>query len=185
VKLTADADGYTFDYEIATPTDFFQVAGTVSAGGRVTVTSRTKAFRPNCPICLAASTMIATPRGRVRVDDVGVGMIVWTEDRNGRRVAEPVVKAGSMDAPAGHRMVHLRLADGRELLASPGHPTADGRALGSLVVGDTLDGSRVTWSELVPYAADRTYDLLPGGPTGRYWANGILLASTLGSQPSL
>jgi hypothetical protein len=180
VKLTAAADGYTFDYEIATSTEFFQVTGTVSGVGRVAVTNRTKAFRPNCPICLAASTMIATPRGPVRVVDVGVGMIVWTEDQHGRRVAEPVLKAGSMEAPAGHRMVHLRLADGRELLASPGHPTADGRALGSLAVGDALDGSRVTAWELVSYDSDRTYDLLPAGPTGRYWANGILLASTLG-----
>ena len=85
-----------------------------------------------------------------------------------------------MDAPAGHRMVHLRVADGRELLASPGHRAASGRTLGSLAVGDLLDGSRVTHWELVAYDGDRTYDLLPGGPTGRYWANGILLASTLG-----
>jgi hypothetical protein len=38
-----------------------------------------------------------------------------------------------------------------------------------------------TW-ELVPYAGDRTYDLLPAGPTGAYWANGILLSSTLAQQ---
>jgi hypothetical protein len=180
VKLTAGTDGYSFDYEIWTSTDYFEVTGTVSADGHVAVTSRTKAFRPNCPICLAASTLIATPSGQVRVVDVRVGMIVWTEDASGGRIAEPVVKAGSMEAPAGHRMVHLRLADGRELLASPGHGTADGRTLGSLAVGDPLDGSRVTLWELVPYDGDRTYDLLPGGPTGRYWANGILLASTLG-----
>jgi hypothetical protein len=76
-------------------------------------------------------------------------------------------------------MVHLKLADGRELLASPGHRTADGRPLGALSVGDRLDGSTVTQWELVPYAGDRTYDLLPAGPNGTYWANGILLSSTL------
>jgi hypothetical protein len=32
---------------------------------------------------------------------------------------------------------------------------------------------------LVPYAGGRTWDLLPAGATGSYWANGILLASTL------
>jgi hypothetical protein len=78
-------------------------------------------------------------------------------------------------------MVHLVLADGRELLASPGHRTADGRPLGLLVAGDALDGSTITRWELVPYAGDRTYDLLPAGGTGTYWANGILLASTLSS----
>src|SRR5229473_979161 len=71
------------------------------------------------------------------------------------------------------------LADGRELLASPGHLTSDGRPLGSLGRGDALDGSTVTLWELVPYAGARTYDLLPAGPTGTYWANGILLSSTL------
>jgi len=76
-------------------------------------------------------------------------------------------------------MVHLVLADGRELLASPGHRTADGRALGDLQKGDELDGSTITHWALVPYAGERTYDLLPAGPTGRYWANGILLSSTL------
>ena len=76
-------------------------------------------------------------------------------------------------------MVHLTLADGRQLWASPGHQTADGRPLGSLSVGDVVDGSRVSGWERVPYAGDRTYDLLPAGPTGFYWANGVLLRSTL------
>jgi hypothetical protein len=76
-------------------------------------------------------------------------------------------------------MVHLVLADGRELLASPGHRTADGRQLGSLARGDSLDGSTITTWELVPYSGDHTYDLLPAGETGTYWANGILLSSTL------
>jgi hypothetical protein len=76
-------------------------------------------------------------------------------------------------------MVHVRLADGRELLASPGHRTADRRSLGSLASGDEVDGSTITLWELVPYSGSRTYDLLPAGPTGTYWANGILLSSTL------
>src|SRR6266851_3459609 len=50
---------------------------------------------------------------------------------------------------------------------------------GMLVWTDALDGSTVTLWELVPYAGARTYDLLPAGPTGTYWANGILLSSTL------
>ena len=81
--------------------------------------------------------------------------------------------------PPGHLMVHLRLADGRELLASPGHRTADGRPLGSLAMGDEVNASKVTLWELVPYDGSRTYDLLPAGPTGEYWANGVLLSSTL------
>jgi hypothetical protein len=76
-------------------------------------------------------------------------------------------------------MVHLVLRDGRELLVSPGHKTADGRALGSLKQGDEVDGSTVTRWQLVPYAGERTYDILPAGATGHYWANGILLSTTL------
>ena len=47
-------------------------------------------------------------------------------------MAAPVVEIGNMPVPAGHLMVRMRLADGREVLASPGHRTADGRPLGTL-----------------------------------------------------
>jgi hypothetical protein len=36
----------------------------------------------------------------------------------------------------------------------------------------------------VRYAADQTYDLLPAGDTGLYWANGVLLGSSLRHQVS-
>jgi hypothetical protein len=32
---------------------------------------------------------------------------------------------------------------------------------------------------LIPYTNGSTYDLLPSGPTGTYFADGILLRSTL------
>jgi hypothetical protein len=181
--LTATYSGQedVFQFRIQPTGGAYQmVGGTVRLDGVVHVTSRTATGAPNCPICLAASTMIATPRGPVRVTDVRVGQVVWTQTADGRRVAEPVVEVGSMPVPAGHLMVHLVLADGRELLVSPGHRTADGRPAGTLRQGDALDGSTITGWDLVPYAGERTYDLLPAGATGRYWANGILLASTLG-----
>jgi hypothetical protein len=180
LQLTKSGNEYSFDYRVQPAPDRYEmIAGTVRDDGTVNVTSRTPSARPNCPICLAASTLIATPMGSIQVTDVLVGMIVWTEDSHGSRVAAPIVEIGSMEAPAGHRMVHLVLADGRELLVSPGHPTADGRQAGNLRVGDQLDGSTITAWELVPYAGGRTYDLLPAGATGLYWANEILMASTL------
>jgi hypothetical protein len=106
-------------------------------------------------------------------------MVVWTTSADGARIAARVIEIGSTQVPVGHMMVHLALADGRELLASPGHRTADGRELGSLGVGEPLDGSTIARWELVPYSGDRTYDLLAAGPTGVYWANRILLSSTL------
>jgi hypothetical protein len=182
LTLTPAGSGYSFSYRVLSKggtASYLMVNGTVRVDGTLTVSSRTPTFAPNCPICLAAATLISTPNGDVRVTDIVPGMVVWTATVGGARVAAHVLEVGSMEAPAGHHMVHVVLADGRELLASPGHRTADGRALGSLAAGDALDGSTITLWELVPYAGDRTYDLLPAGPTGKYWANGILLSSTL------
>ena len=180
VALTATGADYTFQYRIQAGSGKYQlVSGSVRVDGVVTVSARTDSGPPLCPICLAASTVIATPSGPVPVTEVRVGTIVWTQAADGSRVAAPVSEVGSMLAPSGHLMVHLRLADGRELLVSPGHRTADGRPVGRLKIGDQLDGSTVTQWELVPYAGGQTYDLLPAGATGLYWANGILLSSTL------
>lgn len=180
--LTKSGDGYTFEIRVQSrgSNNAVQlVDGSVRVDGVVTVTSRTPSGMPPCPICLAAATLIATPNGNVAVTNVRPGMLVWTADSAGRRVAARVVEVGSMEAPSGHLMVHLRLADGRELLASPGHRTADGRPLGSLEAGDALDGSTITTWELVLYAGERTYDILPAGATGDYWADGVPLSSTL------
>lgn len=180
VGLTSAGPDYSFDYRIKPSSGSYEtVAGKVRVDGVVTVTSRTASGPPACPICLAAATMIDTPSGSVRVTDVREGTIVWTQAADGARLAAAVVEVGSMEAPPEHQMVHLVLADGRELLVSPGHKTGDGRPVGTLRAGGELDSSTITTSELVPYAGGRTYDLLPAGATGRYWANGILMSSTL------
>jgi hypothetical protein len=182
VSLTPAGADYSFSYRVLSSSgtaSYLLATGTVRVDGVVMVSSRTPTGPPNCPICLAAATLISTPNGDVRVTEIKVGMMVWTASADGRRMAEPVREIGSTLVPPTHLMVHLVLADGRELLASPGHRTADGRALGSLARGDSLDGSTVITWELVPYAGDRTYDILPAGPTGEYWANGILLSTTI------
>ena len=182
--LTLDQNGneFAFEYRAQTDTSIQLVKGTVRIDGVLKVTSTTPSGPPPCPICLAAGTLIETPGGPVPVTDLVPGMTVWTAALDGRRTAVEVVVTGSTQVPAGHVMVHVKLADGRELQASPGHRTADGRQLGTLAVGDRLDGSTVSELELVPYSGDRTYDLLPAGPTGTYWANGILLSSTLSAS---
>jgi hypothetical protein len=129
-------------------------------------------------ICLAADDRIATPTGPLPVAQLRPGMIVWTQDGAGRRIAAQVLRVSHKPAPSGHHVIRVVLSDGRTVEASPGHPTADGRHVGELRPGDLLDGSRVRAVQRVSYIGD-TWDLLPAGPTGAYWADDVLLGSTL------
>jgi hypothetical protein len=113
------------------------------------------------------------------VRDLRPGMPVWSLDADGTRIAVPVRQVGSTAVPASHQVVRLVLSDGRTLSVSPGHPTADGRTIGQLNTNDAYDGAVVISAERVPYAGKATYDLLPDSATGFYWADGILLGSTL------
>jgi hypothetical protein len=134
-------------------------------------------------MCLAGNTLIDTPDGPKNVKDMRNGMPVWTTDASGKRQTASVLNTAQTKAPPGHQMVHLVLADGRELWASPGHPMADGKPIGTLITGDLMNGVRVVSAERVPYEEDYTYDILPSGGTGSYWANGILIGSTLAGGP--
>ena len=156
-----------------------RVDGTIDQRGNVTVASRTPSGPPPCPICLARGTRIATPSGDIAVEDLRVGDSVWTRNASGARVAAPLVEIGSTPVPATHRVVRLVLSDGREVHVSPGHPTSDGRKVGDLKAGDLYDGAVVTSAVLTPYAGGATFDVLPAGATGTYWANGVLLGSTI------
>ena len=156
----------------------FNIQGSIDGAGRITVQQKNPGFA-TCPICLAAHTLIDTPHGAAFVEDVKVGDLVWTRNGSGDRLPAPVLRAVRVPVSAGHEMVHIRLEDGRELWASPGHPTADGRRLGDLKVGELLDSARIALTERVAYDGAATYDLLPAGSTGFYWADGILIGSTL------
>jgi hypothetical protein len=143
-----------------------------------TFSEKTDYDRP-CPICLAEGTLIDTPSGEIAVQDLKVGDKVWTKDPTGNRIAMPILTVSKTPAPLAHEMIHLKLMDGRELFVSPGHPVGDGRFIGELKKGDKLDRSRVIYLEKIPYGKNFTYDILPAGGTGFYWANGTLLDSTL------
>lgn len=138
-----------------------------------------KGYSRMCPICLAFDTMIDTPAGAIPVQQLQKGMSVWTTDTLGERVAGIITMASKTPVPPTHQMVKLVLDDGRTVLVSPGHSTVDGRTVGDLVVDNFYDGVRVRSVERTSYGAGATYDLLPSGETGFYWANGILLDSTL------
>ncbi len=173
--------GDKYQFQIQTGSESQQgtaITGTIDSLGNIDVLKKEQSF-PTCPICLARGTLIDTPRGAVPVEDLHVGDSVWTMNKRGERVAAVVSKTGNVRVPASHQMIHVTLSDGRELWASPGHPTADGRGLGNLKIGDTLDGATIIHLERVYYNGGFTFDILPAGDTGFYWANGILMGSTL------
>jgi len=179
LELEPAGAGYRFQFQVADAEGAgFLVTGTIDGGGAITVVGR-EPTAVSCPRCLAVGTWIDTPRGPAAVEELRDGDAVWTADAAGVRRMAVVVATARVPAPAGHRLVHVLLDDGRELYASPGHPTAAGRPLGDLRVGDRLDGGRVVQVARLPYGQAATYDLLPSGGTGRYWANGILVGSTL------
>ena len=179
LPLQADGQLFRFDYIAGRPSTE-HVVGTIDDHGVISLESHDPTQFPGrggCPICLAATTRIGTPDGPILVSDLRAGMLVWTVDA-GRRVAAPIAIVRYTPAPFGHRVIRVVLADGRAVVASPGHPTGDGRRVGELNPGDLLDGSRIVAMDVLPYAGD-TWDLLPLSSTGTYWADGVLLGSTL------
>ena len=172
-------NGYDFQLRTADGNmEGYYVQGSIAGDGLIRVKQRDPALA-ECPICLARHTLIATPLGAVAVEQLRPGDTVWTADALGGREAAVVLETVRVPAAPLHQVVHLVLDDGRELWASPGHPTADGRRLADLKTGDVVDGARVETAERVEYKQAQTYDLLAQGWTGYYWANGILLGSTL------
>lgn len=186
-KLNAvhfEAAGDAYQFQIKTGQEGLQgsiITGLIEAGGSIEILQQDSGVI-TCPICLAAGTLIDTPRGPVPVEELRVGELVWTQDEAGRRVSAPILKTGNMEVPASHQMMQLLLEDGRGLWASSGHPTAHGLRLGDLQIGDRLDGAQVIHIEYVPYRARYTYDILPAGSTGFYWANEIMIGSTLAGE---
>jgi len=128
-------------------------------------------------VCAAPDTMIATPSGERAIADLQVGDLVYSAD-DGALTIVPLAAVHRTPVD-DHRVVRLTLETGRVLEISPGHPTADGRFFGELRAGDRLDGTLVLSAELVPYAHDATYDILPSSDTGTYVAGGALIGSTL------
>jgi len=177
--------GEQYRFQIQTGTEGqqgFLITGAIVGSGAIEVLKKEQSF-PACPICLAAGTLIDTRQGWIAVEDLHVGDSVWTVTTSGKRVLAPILRTSRVPVPANHQVLHVILSDGRQLWASPGHPTADGHALRDLEVNDLLNGARVVRIERVPYSGGATYDLLPSGDTGFYWANGILMGSTLSELP--
>ena len=129
-------------------------------------------------VCAAPNTPIATPSGERPIESLRAGDLVYSVDHDAT-VAVPLLKV-RRTLVAHHNIIRVALENGRVLEISPGHPTADGRDFGDLLAGSKLDADHTVRSaEIVPYAYDATYDILPASSTGTYYAAGALIGSTL------
>jgi hypothetical protein len=181
IAMTAVGNGYRYELSISIagggqPDQ--TVTGVIAVDGSIQETGR-QARPGGCPICLEAGTRIATPDGDVRVALLRPGDEVWTADADGHRIAALVQRVVSRATPGPHLMLELVLSDGRELVAAGAHPAVTGTYLRELRPGQPYDGATVIAVTWVTSTAPATFDILPGGPTGTYWANDILIGSTL------
>lgn len=133
-----------------------------------------------CPLkCLSSATFILTSAGKVNVKDLKIGMKIYTLSKKGVKELQPILKLSKIRVGNNQQIYHLVLDDMREVYLSPEHPTLLGKPAKSLQVGEMYDKSRIKSNTLVDYQDEFTYDLLPDGETGIYFANDIPLLSTL------
>ncbi len=119
-------------------------------------------------------TRIRTDGVQKRIADIKKGDIVLSDDE------KPVkVKRVSKTQVKNHKVLKVILNDATILEISPGHPTTDGRKFKDLKMGDRLDGRLVVEVKLIPYVYSHIYDILPDSKSGNYYANGVLIGSTL------
>lgn len=131
---------------------------------------------PNC-VCASPDTPIATPQGERPIAELRPGDLVYSVEGEAVK-AVPILRVNR--APVReHHVVRVTLASGRTLSISAPHPTADGRTFGELRAGGALDGIAIRAVEIVPYAHEATYDILPASSTGAYYAAGALIGTTL------
>jgi hypothetical protein len=176
VQMTPADSGYGFTIHLRQEQGV-TYQGTISFSGLIDVTNQSSSFN-TCPICLAEGTTIETIAGQTPVEKLQSRMSVYTLDTEGNKVIGTILRVASVPVSSSFEIIDIVLGDGRNISASPGHPTADGRTVWQLRVGDMLDGATIISVTSRPYSG-YTYDILPDGGTGFYWANGILLKSTL------
>jgi hypothetical protein len=176
VQMVPASSGYTFSIRTG-QNQGKKYDGKISNAGVIKVTSETTSFN-TCPICLAAGTLIDSPEGLIPVERLRQGMVIYTVDKTGKKITGKILTTMSVPVPESFKIINIVLNDGRRISASPSHPTTDGRVISELKAGDMLDGGMVVSVAPTLYSGS-TYDVLPDGGTGFYWANGILLKSTL------
>jgi hypothetical protein len=128
-------------------------------------------------VCASPDTSIATPSGDVPISQLAAFDLVYSLGEDGIE-AVPLLRVARTKV-MDHTVLGITLDDGSHFEISGPHPTADGRRLDQLNVGDELDGRRIVVIDFVPYAHAFTYDILPASKSGSYVANGVWMGTTL------
>ncbi len=128
-------------------------------------------------VCASPDTMVATPDGERPISDLRMGDLVLSVDHGALRVVP--LRATQRVPVLAHHVVRITLSSGRVVEMSEGHPTAEGVPFRSLAPGMHLGDATIASLELVPYAYDATYDILPASDTGTYVAAGALVGTTM------
>jgi hypothetical protein len=128
--------------------------------------------------CASPDTPIATPGGERAIASLRTGDLVYSV-QGAQVVVVPIVATNESWVGPDHRVVRVRLAGGATLEVSGAHPTLDGRVFSDLRRGGRIGGADIVEVDTIPYAHDRTYDILPGSDSGGYFAGGALIGSTL------
>jgi len=113
------------------------------------------------------------------VAELKIGDIIYTTNKLGQRVEAPIINKDSVKVTADHQLIDIILEDGRRIKCTPDHPNRDYSLMSSLRIGHYLEGSEIIEISYENYTQPYTFDILPAGETGIYWANGIRLGSTL------
>jgi hypothetical protein len=127
--------------------------------------------------CTSPDTLIATPDGNREIRDLRVGDLVYSVHEQSIRLV-PIKRINRVPA-VNHHVLRVEFESGARFEMSALHPTADGKPLSALGVGDELMGQRILRITRIPYQHSHTYDILPDSDTGTYFADGVLMGSTL------
>ena len=141
--------------------------------------------------CLPFGAGILTPSGPIDISNINIGDTVYTSNMMGGRQLAAVLQTNKVAVPENYKMLRISLDDGRNIDASASHPFPvlindshgmfgyQTRLLKTLRIGDIFDGAKIVDIKTITYTGKYTYDILPEGGTGNYWANNILVSSTL------
>lgn len=135
-----------------------------------------------CCHCLSKGTMILTSEGLREVEKVKVGDRVYSVNKSGKKVLRSIINTAKVKAGNNHKMLFIELANGISIKMSVEHPDKNGLPMIEAVKKGELNGIEIKDISLVSYMNRYTYDLLTDGENGVYFANGILLGSTLSSN---